>query len=96
MRAVKITLKIILAIAVFTLILMLLWNWLVPSLFGGPVITYVQSLGLLILAKILFGGFGKSFGDHRRSRSHYYWKKFGEKLENMTPEEREKFKADMC
>ncbi|MHB8129914.1 MAG: hypothetical protein ACYDEX_13030 [Mobilitalea sp.] len=35
-----------------------LWNWLMPELFGLKVITYWQGLGVLILAKIFFGGIG--------------------------------------
>lgn len=79
---------IILVIAVFGLVTMLLWNALMPVIFGLPVITYLQALGLLILSKILFGGFG-----HRGGRGR--WKKhcgpFGDKWKNMTPEEREEF-----
>jgi hypothetical protein len=43
--------------AVFGLVVMSLWNWLMPTLFGWHVISYWQALGLLILSKILFGGF---------------------------------------
>ena len=51
----------ILFILLFGLITMLLWNWLVPTLFNGPEIEFVQSLGLLVLAKILFQIFGTDF-----------------------------------
>ena len=34
-----------------------LWNWLMPSIFGWPQITFWQALGLLALCRILFGGF---------------------------------------
>lgn len=37
---------------------MLLWNWLMPELFGLPTITFWQAAGILLLCKILFGGFG--------------------------------------
>ncbi len=37
---------------------MLLWNWLMPALFGLTAIGYWQSLGLLVLTRILFGRFG--------------------------------------
>jgi len=47
----------------FTLVVMLLWNALVPNLFNGPEVNYWQTLGLLVLAKILFSGMG---GGHRR------------------------------
>ena len=49
---------IVIALA-FGWITMTLWNWLVPVLFNGPVITFWQSIGLLLLSKILFQGFGK-------------------------------------
>ena len=45
-------------ILLFGWVTMLLWNWLVPALFNGPVITFWQTLGLLLLSKILFGGMG--------------------------------------
>ena len=35
-----------------------LWNWLLPPLFGWRQITFWQALGLLALCRILFGGFG--------------------------------------
>jgi len=34
--------------------LMLLWNWLMPAVFGLPEVTYWQALGLLVLSHILF------------------------------------------
>jgi hypothetical protein len=40
----------------------LLWNWLMPPLFGWREITFWQALGLLALCRILFGGHGY----HRR------------------------------
>jgi len=36
----------------------LLWNWLMPAIFGLPPIRFWQALGLLALSRILFGGFG--------------------------------------
>lgn len=42
--------------AAFTIVLMLLWNWLMPAIFGLGIITFWQALGLLALSKILFGG----------------------------------------
>ncbi len=36
-------------------VIMLLWNWLVPTLFGGVVITFFQSIGLGLLISVLFG-----------------------------------------
>jgi hypothetical protein len=70
------------AIALFVVagggIVMLLWNWLLPPLFGWPQITLWQGFGLLILCRILFGGFGGGGG--------------GGHSKPMTPEERERFR----
>ena len=52
----------------FTFVVMWLWNWLVPELFNGPVVTYWQTLGLLILSKILFSGVGKGQPPGQRSK----------------------------
>jgi hypothetical protein len=79
----------------FAYVTMILWNWLVPSLFNGPVIHFWQALGLLALSKILFGfgGGGHCGGNHYRSK---HWKnRYYEKMSMMTPEDRERFKAKM-
>jgi hypothetical protein len=59
-----------LAIALFVTIaggiVMWLWNWLLPPLFGWPQITLLQGFGLLALCRILFGGFGGGGGNHPR------------------------------
>lgn len=69
-------------------IVMLLWNALLPSLFHFPVISFWQALGLLILTKILFGGFR---GGGPRPR----WKeRMQDRWMNMSQEEREKFKQE--
>ncbi len=52
--------------ALFTYVVMLLWNWLVPELFSGPILTYWQTLGILVLSKILLSGLGPG---HKSSRS---------------------------
>jgi hypothetical protein len=76
--------------ALFTFVVMLLWNWLMPALFGWHMITYWQALGILVLSKILFGGFrGRpGWGGRWRGRMMERW-------ENMTPEEREKFRSGL-
>lgn len=54
----KVIMFIILGIAIAFLvgyIVMLLWNWLMPYLFGLPEVDYWKALGILLLAKILFG-----------------------------------------
>jgi len=67
-------------------IVMHLWNWLMPALFGLKLITFWQGLGLLVLARILVGGLG---GGSNNSRSR---KRSGPRWECMTPEEHEKFR----
>ncbi|UOY08579.1 hypothetical protein L0P88_08495 [Muricauda sp. SCSIO 64092] len=46
-------------------VVMLLWNWLMPELFGLTTITYWQAFGILILAKIIFG-FGGGNGPGKK------------------------------
>ena len=70
-------------------IVMHLWNWLAPTLFGLREVTFWQALGLLLLCRILFGGFGLGGGGGHRSRSRW---KMSERWEQMTPEERERFR----
>jgi hypothetical protein len=72
---------------------MLLWNWLIPALFNGPELRFFEALGLLLLAKILFGGWG---GRSWRNSGAPPWKqKYYEKLSSMSPEQRERFKDRM-
>ncbi|MDY0298116.1 MAG: hypothetical protein RB296_12450 [Acidobacteriota bacterium] len=52
---------------VFAILVKLLWNWLMPVLFGLPLIGFWQAFGILLLAKILFGGQGH--GGHRSEGS---------------------------
>lgn len=80
-----------LMIVLFGTATLLLWNWLVPELFNGPVITFTQAIGLLLLTKILFWSVGKG-GHHHRGHRMPYWKK---RWESMTPEDREKLKRRM-
>lgn len=54
----------------FTFVVMWLWNWLVPELFNGPVLGYWQTLGLLVLSKILFSGIGGSGSKSSHKRKH--------------------------
>jgi hypothetical protein len=68
-------------------LVMHLWNWLLPTLFGWRQITFWQGLGLLALCRILFGGFGGR-GFHRSN----FRRRMAERWEHMTPEEREKFR----
>ena len=84
----------IVGIAVFMLIggsvVRLLWNWLLPGLFGWPQLTFWQALGLLALCRILFGGLGRHVGGGPRG-----FHGMRERCERMTPEERERFRQRM-
>jgi Ca2+/H+ antiporter, TMEM165/GDT1 family len=81
------------AALLLSLVVMLLWNALVPELFRGPVIAYWQAVGLLILSHILLRGW--SPWRHRHGWRHDRWKKkFEERIEAMTPEERERFREE--
>jgi hypothetical protein len=64
---------------------MSLWNWLGPELFGLRQVTFWQGLGVLVLCRILFGGFGFGGGRHSRKSGDH----MAERWMNMTPEERE-------
>lgn len=70
-------------------IVLQLWNWLLPGLFGFRMITFWQALGMLALCRILFGGFGMRGG--RRSG----WRGPGGRFGHLTPEERERFRERM-
>jgi len=91
LRIVKFLVFAALAVALLGFVTMSLWNRLAPELFGWRMITFWQAVGLLILSRILFGGFrrgGWGPGMHWRRRMMERW-------EQMTPEEREKFRAGM-
>jgi Ca2+/H+ antiporter, TMEM165/GDT1 family len=78
------------AIALFSFIVMSLWNSILPGVIHVGTITFWQAAGILLLGKILFGGFPGGRGGWGR---HPRWRgKMMEKWQNMTPEEREKFK----
>jgi hypothetical protein len=97
-RAVKILKMLaigVVAILIFGSVTMLLWNWLMPALFGIKAIGFWQALGVVVLSKILFGSFrgGGRFGPDGPCGP--WRKRMTERWEQMTPEEREKFKQGM-
>src|SRR5579863_4564705 len=76
-------------------VVMRLWNWLTPSLFGWRQINFWEAFGLLALCRILFGshGFRGSRGSGFRGRMADRWnQRMAERWEKMTPEEREKIR----
>ena len=72
-------------------IVMLLWNWLLPVLFNLPLISIWQAGGLLILCRMLFGGFHFK-GPRGKHGPPFGNPAFKEKLMNMTEEEKLAFK----
>src|SRR5579863_6853323 len=87
LRGIKFALFALIFVIVFSVVVMRLWNWLIPPVFGWHVINFWQAVGLLVLSKILFGGF------HGRPGRNLYWRRrMIERWEQMTPEEREKFR----
>lgn len=83
---------IIVAILAFGALVMFLWNAILPQVIAGvSAISFPQALGILLLSKILFGGFRGRWGGHHRQQK---WMAMKEKLAAMTPEEREKWKSE--
>jgi hypothetical protein len=75
----------------FSGLVMLLWNGILPAVLHISAITLWQAAGILLLSRILFGGFkGRrhGFGGHKR-RMFMKW-------QSMTPEERMEAKRFAC
>ena len=89
-KVVKVLLIVPLAILAFGLVVMYLWNATLPAVINVSTINFWQALGILLLSKILFGGFRGGWG----GRQHRWKNEIGRKLANMTPEEKEKFRQD--
>src|SRR5436853_7806951 len=77
-------------------LVMHLWNGLLPPLFGWRLLSFWQALGLLLLCRIVFGGWGGSGGGkgHMRHRmregmAEGIAERMGELCERMTAEGRE-------
>jgi hypothetical protein len=89
LKVLKIALFGALAVGMMTFLVMSLWNVLMPAIFAVHTISFWQSLGLIVLSKILFGGF-RPFGGGPRWRRRMIGR-----WEQMTPEERQKFKQGL-
>ena len=79
LRVVGLVIAGVLAAAAFALafgwFVMLLWNWLMPVVFGLGAITYWQAFGIVVLAKLIFGSMGGRGGHDRR---WHHWREFWE------------------
>ncbi|GJI98014.1 hypothetical protein RugamoR57_47320 [Duganella caerulea] len=81
---------ILLGVALLAWVVMMLWNWVMPGVFAGSMqIDYWRALGLLVLCRILFGGFrGRHGGGFHGGRERW------QRWQAMTPEERAQFHKD--
>ena len=83
-------------LALISYAVMLLWNCLIPGIFGYSVINFWQAMGLFVLSKLLFGfGRGGGRGPFGGGGAPWMRRKMEQKLAGMTPEERESFKQKM-
>ena len=71
-----------LGIIVFGGAVMLLWNGILTTVLHMSAITFWQAIGILLLAKILFGGF-------RGRRWHGGWREKRLRWQHMTLEEKD-------
>lgn len=71
------------AVVVFVGGTMLLWNHLAAPIFGLPLLSFLQTAGLMLLGRLLTGGFG---GRGKGWRRGHHWR---ERWQGMTPEQRE-------
>ncbi len=91
LKAAKILVLVVGCVALVGVVVMSLWNALVPDIFGGTPTSWVQALGLLLLVRILAGGRGQTrWGGRRRWRER--WNK---RVANMTPEQRARWSTRM-
>ncbi len=94
LKCIGISIAITIGVFLLGFVIMHLWNWLMPELFtSAQTINYWQAMGLLLLSKILFGG----FGGHRRCGSRCghrgHWRsRWNSKWGSMSEEERAKIK----
>jgi len=93
LRGLKFALFGLIALGAVGAVVMGLWNWLLPGLFGWRAIDFWQALGLLVLGRLLFGGWGRGHHGHRH---HMHWRaRMAERWEGMSDEERERFRQGM-
>lgn len=85
--AVRAVTTFIVFIALGGIVVLTLWNWLLPPLFGVPEVTFWQALGILALCRILFGGFGDPTRDRSESR-----RRTAERWDRLSPEEQERLR----
>jgi len=53
---------------------MLLWNWIMPTIFELTVISFWQAIGLILLAKLLLGSFKHPKSNNQDNKFHKHFK----------------------
>jgi hypothetical protein len=91
LKGIRIAIFATLACLVLGFVVKGLWNILIPPIFGWHTITFWQAIGLLVLSKILFGGFHRHAGGGR----NHWRQRMKDRWEHMTPEQREQFRKGM-
>jgi hypothetical protein len=79
--------------AVFAVAVTLLWNWLMTDLFGLKPINYFQAFGLILLARLLVGGWHKGHGDDEHSHFHRFFTRKKGPLSDRGDRDSEEFQA---
>lgn len=83
------------AIILFPFVVMSLWNWLMPAIFGLGLITFWQAAGLLLLAKILFSSGGHGSKWHSDRKKKYWHTRFEDKWRHVPEEKKDEFARKM-
>ena len=81
-------------IAVVGYVVMSLWNNLMPVIFHLPALSYWQALGLLVLSRLLLGGFGRG-GSSGWARGRAWKRQIEHRMNTLSTEERENFRQQM-
>lgn len=89
-KGIGIVFFVIAAFLILSAVVMFLWNFVLVPTTGVGALTYLQAMGLLVLSKILFGGFkGGRRGGPPWRKSHW-----GRRWSRMSTEEKERFKEE--
>ena len=97
LRALKLALFGALFVLLAGVVTQSLWNWLVPALFRGPHISLLQTFGLLLLSRILFGGFrgGGGWASAGARWRRAWQQRVAGRLDSLSPEQQAQFRAQM-
>jgi hypothetical protein len=72
---------------------MILWNITAPEIFGVKSLTYGMALRLLIIARVLIGGFGFRWTNNNKNK---FWReRMKMKMAKMSEDEKAEFKRKL-